>query len=114
MLMILIQKHLKVYTSFAEMFQEVAYQILNHLALFRMCPFGAAHRCAFLGLLTKGRQDEKPLLPKICHTYAKIMKFGKVIPLVDPTNHMTHSLCSPEVSIFNWKSVKLVDEEMQI
>ena len=38
---------------------------------------------AFLGLMTSGSgMGKSPLLPKICHTYPTLMKFGTVIPYI--------------------------------
>ena len=49
-------------------------------------------------------------LPKICHAYPTMMKFGTVIPyqrkIQKPTNHVIHSLSSPDISIFSPKISK--------
>ena len=64
------------------------------LNLFRMGVFGAA----------QGWGDKKAPLPKICHTYPRIMKLGTVITCLKKIqkllNHATHSLSSADISIF--------------
>ena len=66
------------------------------LTLFRMGIFGAA--CGWGG-------GKKAPLPKICHKYLTIMKFGAVVPFLKKIqkymNHVTHSLSSAGISIFS-------------
>ena len=61
-----------------------------------------------MGLLTDGG-DKRSTLPKICHTYSKMMKLGTVIPYLKKTqkymNYVTHPLISDDIIIFHWKSV---------
>ena len=49
---------------------------ISALILFRMDPFGDAHRC---------RGNQKALLspPAICHTYPTMMKLGTVVPYLN-------------------------------
>ena len=55
--------------------------------------FGAAHRWG-------GRGGQKAPLPKICHTYPTIMKFGTVIPYLKKIqkymNYVTHTQTSAD------------------
>ena len=71
------------------------------LTLFRMGIFGAAH----------GWGAIKAPLPKICHTYATMMKLGTVIPYLKkiqkiyesrdtPLTFADISIFSPEISTF--------------
>ena len=74
----------------------------------------------FFGLsvqLTDGEQggergtEKNTLHPlhKFCYMYPKMMKLGTVIPYLKKskkyTNPVTHSLSSPDISIFHWKLV---------
>ena len=60
--------------------------------------FGDAH----------GWRDKRALLPKICHKYPTMMKFGTVIPYLKKIqkyiNHVAHLLSSADIGIFHWKS----------
>ena len=71
------------------------------LTLFRMGFFGAAHGCGG----GRGWAKSAPF-PKICRTYPTMMKLGTVMPCLKKnyTNHVTHPLCSAEISIFYRKS----------
>ena len=59
--------------------------------------FGAAHG--------SGGGGKKASLPKICRTYLAIIKLGTVISYLKKIkkylNHVTHPLCSAEISVFS-------------
>ena len=66
------------------------------LTLFRMGIFGAAHGWG---------GGKKAPLPKICHKYRTIMKFGAFVPFLKKIQkymiHVTHSLSSAGINIFS-------------
>ena len=64
-----------------------------------------------LTLFMDGGGQKSPL-PKICHTYHKMVKLGTVIPYLKKIkkyiNHMTHPLSSADISFFYRKSANFV------
>ena len=66
---------------------------------------------AFLGLLTNRGGGKNTPLPKICHTYPKVMKFGTVITYLKKIkkhmNNVTNPLSSADISIFSPEISKL-------
>ena len=59
---------------------------ISALILFRMDPFGHAHRW-------KGNQ--KALLPAICHTYPTMMKLGTVVPYLNESQKYINARQTP-------------------
>ena len=57
---------------------------------------------------------------KICHTYPRMMKRGTVIPYLNLKEiqkymkHMTHPMCSADISTFHGKSANLATSRTQI
>ena len=75
---------------------------LSRLTLFRTRIFAAAH-----GL---GRGAKRLSLPKICHTFPRMIWNLTVIPYLKKKkknmNHVTHTLSSADISIFSSESSK--------
>ena len=55
-------------------------------------------------MITNGGRSKKVALPKICHTYPKMMKLGKVVPYLKKIqkyiNYVTHLMNSDDISVF--------------
>ena len=73
------------------------------LSIFKPIPNGLFRGCSRM----EGRAKKFPL-PKICHTYSKLMKLGTLIPYLKKIhymNHVTYSLISPDIGIFYQNSL---------
>ena len=76
------------------------------LTLLRISFFGAAH-------VWEGKMDP---LPKICHTYPTMTKFGSIIPYLNKIKkiYKSHLLSLLTSAFFHGKSAALLYQEIQI